>query len=239
MSNWNGLDFFIFLIFFLNTILGMSRGASKEIISMMCLSAALIFTIRFTVPIAVWLNSSPLVVDVIQSQFVQNFMRSIGAGPVTEELLGGISYSLSLVICFAGIFSVTEAALNFSGFVEMFTFPWAVWSRQVGAALGCTRGYVITLFFISVLVHTMGSGNNMMSGSWFVRLFQNTVMKLDSLVAGQQVDQYQQLYEDKNLFRPQDIYRIVPPPSPQGDMAAPPSPQQETATSPSAAPSPL
>jgi len=227
MSNWNGLDFFIFLIFFLNTILGMSRGASKEIISMMCLSVALIFTIRFTVPLTAWLGTSPLIGDVIRAPMVSNFMNSIGAPPVTESLLARISYAMSLLICFAGVFCVTEAALTFSGFVEMFTFPWAVWSRKVGAALGCTRGYVLTLIFLTVLVQVLGSES--ISGSWFGNLFQNSVNKMNLLIAGQQVEQYQQIYEDRNLYNTGDIYRVVPPNSGSSDTT---SSSQDTVTTP-------
>ena len=216
MSQWNGLDFFIFLIFFLNTMLGMSRGASKEIISMMCMSAALIFTIRFTVPLAAWLNSSPIAADVVSNRYLQNFMHSIGLPNISMDNLIGLNYSLSLMICFAGVFCATEATLTFTGFVENFSFPWAVWSRKVGAALGCTRGYVLVLILLSILIRTFGIG--VLAGSWFGGVFQSSVIRMDSLVSGQQVDQYQQIYQDRNLYNSQDVIRTVPTPTVPASM---------------------
>src|SRR3990167_1645354 len=100
MDTWNGLDFFIFLIFASSTILGMVRGATREIISMMCLSVALIFSIKFTIPLAVFFNRSPLINNVVDNPFMQNFMQAIDAGPLTPELLAQIFYSISLLICF-------------------------------------------------------------------------------------------------------------------------------------------
>src|SRR5947207_726926 len=121
MGNWNGLDFFIFLIFFVNTMYGMSRGATKEIISLMCLSVALIFTIRFTIPLTHFINSSPSINNVLTAAPIQNFMAAIGADPLNADFLSQLSYGLSVLICFVGVFSVAEAVLV-SSFSEMFTF---------------------------------------------------------------------------------------------------------------------
>ncbi len=216
MSSWNGLDFFIFLIFLLNTILGMSRGATKEIISMMCLSAALIFTIRFTVPLTHFFDSSPLIQDVIDSSFIRNFMRAIGAAPLTADLLHEISWSLSVLVCFVGVFSVLDAVLV-SSFAEVFSFPYAVWNRKVGAALGCIRGYVINLVIIMILtlhIYKGGEGvpgSSLLYGSYFIGLFQGAAMKLDGLINRQDVANYQKVFEDKNLYNVKDITGVVSP----------------------------
>jgi len=215
MNNWNGLDFFIFLIFVANTILGMARGATKEIVSMMCLSVALIFTIKFTIPLAAFFNSSPLINDVVDSTFTQNFMAAINAGPLTANLLTELFYSISLLICFVGAFSTCEAALFFTGFVEVFSFPYATLNRKVGAALGCTRGYIITLVFLSILtLHIFKNDNNLLSNnfftnSFFVNLFQSTTKKLDDLISQQQPEKYNELYKNKNLYNEKDIYKII------------------------------
>src|SRR5579862_3207090 len=119
MNSWNGLDFIIFLIFAANFILGMSRGTTREIISMMCLCAALIITIRFTVPLAAFFNKSPLMVDVVSSAFVQRFMEAIGAGPLTEDLLRQTFYSISILVCFVGTFSLCEAGLARTNLTEV------------------------------------------------------------------------------------------------------------------------
>lgn len=214
MSHWNGLDFFIFLIFFLNTVLGMSRGATKEIISMMCLSAALIFTIRFTVPLTAFFDRSPLTQDVLSSQFIQNFMASIGADPLTGNFLHEIAFSLSVLVCFVGVFSITEAVL-ISSFAEVFSFPYAIWNRKVGAALGAIRGYVLSVMLIMLLVfHVFKTDNaemraQLISGSYFVNLFQNAAMTMDSLIGGQDVEHYHDIFKDKNLYNEKDVMSVV------------------------------
>lgn len=206
MSNWNGFDFFIFLILVINTILGMSRGATKEIISMMCLSAALIFTIEFTVPLAQFLNSSSIAHNVVDNQFIQNFMNAIGAGALTDNMLSQLMYSISLLICFVGVFSVCEAGLSVTGFTEVFSFPYATLNRKVGGALGFTRGYIISLIVLCVLTLHIYSGNNFVTGSFFAQMFQAGTQKLDSFISGQQVSNYQELYKnqpynEKNLYQ--------------------------------------
>ncbi len=206
MNNWNGLDFFIFLIFFLNTILGISRGAAKEVIALMCLSVALIITITFTIPLTDFCNSSPLIQDVISSAIVQNFMHTIGAGPLTEKMIQNMNYALSLLICFVGVYSVGLGMLSFTGFVEVFSWPLATLNRQIGAALGCTRGYVFTLVFIIMLQHIF---INTHLNSFFVNLFQGSAEKLQSFIDRQQPDQYQKIYEDRNLYNEKDVYHTI------------------------------
>lgn len=216
MNNWNGLDFFIFMIFAINTLLGMSRGASKEIISIMCLSLALIFTIKFSVPLANFFNSSPLVYDVVANRNAQYFMSATNAGALSVNGLHEVFYSISLLICFVGAFSAGEAALAYSGFREMFSFPYAAISRKVGAALGCLRGYCIALVVICVLaLHVFKNdwSNQWIAGSYFVQLFQSAASKLDSLISAQRPENYQEVYRDKNLYNDSQIYQMLRAPA--------------------------
>lgn len=222
MNSWNGLDFFIFLILVLNTVLGMARGATKEIISLMCLSAALIFSVKFTVPLTKFFNNSPIVVDVIDSKVMQNFMEAINAGPLTADLLHEIMYCISLLICFVGTFSICEAGLSITGFLEVFSFPYSTLNRKVGATLGFTRGYIISLIFLSILLHLYkvdNIGKAFISGSFFANLFQTQVEKLDSLISSQQPESYHQLYENQP-YGVKDIYQQLK--KPEG-----PLPQQQ------------
>ena len=226
MSGWNGVDFLFFLIFAVNTLLGMSRGATKEIISMMCLCVALIFTIKFTVPLSNFLNSSPSIVKVVESPIIQNFMLAIGAGPLTVELLHQIFYSISLLICFVSIFSICEGALTMSGFVEMYPFPYAAFNRKVGGTLGFTRGYVINLIFICIFtLHLFsGSRDSMFSNSFFVKLFHGSAVRLDSIISGQNPDQYQKIFEGKNLYNEEQLLKVMGAPS--ESVAPTPAPAQ-------------
>jgi len=227
MNNWNGLDFFIFLILTINTVLGMARGATRELISLMCLSAALIISIKFTIPLANFFNSSSLINDVVTSKIMQNFMFAINAGPMTSALLNQINYSLSLLVCFVGTFSVCEAGLGVTGFLEVFSFPFAAINRQVGGTLGFTRGYIICLIFLSIFGLHLNIGGSFFSGSFFANLFQSQAQKLDGFISSQKPENYNQLYQNqpynaeslyKNLSKPQEP---IPPRQPQQ-----PSPQQ-------------
>lgn len=234
MSGWNGLDFIIFLIFAANFILGMSRGASREIISMMCLSAALIITIKFTVPLAAFFNRSPLMVDVVSSPFIQRFMSAIGAGPLTEDLLKETFYSISMLICFVGTFSICEAGLARTNLTESLSFASMALSRKIGGALGCTRGYVITLFVLAIIsLHIFKSGNNvgdgMIGNSFFAKLFQSQTVQLDKLITGQNPDYYNQIL-NQNTFGPDQITKILQPKEtqvPPGQMQQLQQPNQQ------------
>ncbi len=214
MNNWNSLDFIILLIFASNTILGMTRGATKEIVSAMCLSIALIFAIKFTVPLANFFNSSPLINDVVDNQLTKNFMLAIGAGPLTSSLLQQIFYSISMLIAFGGAFSVCEAMLTFTGFNEVFSFPYATLNRKVGGALGFGRGYIFNLLFIAILAfHLLRNGdvvnNNIVTGSFFVHVLGSSAQTLDSLISKQQPDSYRQILEQKPAYTVEDLYKTI------------------------------
>jgi hypothetical protein len=248
MDNWNGLDFLIFLIFTVNVIHGMVRGATKEIISMMCLSAALIVAIKFTVPLANFFNGSPLITDVVDSKVLQNFMLAIGAGPLTSDLLKQTFYCISMLICFVGAFSICEAGLSRPGFVEVFSFPYATLNRKVGAALGCTRGFIfvlLLLLIVSLLFKGGPIGGNLYSGSYFARLFQGSTKKLDELIIGQQPERYQEIFKEKGLYDEKQIMKQLGTdvnPFPPGTTPAPGTavpvnnPPANSGTAPSTAP---
>jgi len=214
MSAWNGLDFLIFLIFFANMVLGMNRGATKEIVSLMCLSVALIFTIKFTIPMQNIIMSSPLLQDVLTSETIQNFMGAIGADPLTADYVRELAFTLSVLIWFTGAFCISEA-MSVSGFVETFSFPWAVWNRKVGGAIGCTRGFVFVVILIMLCVgHVFKDSRHvgsLFSGSYFVRLFTPASQRLDELIQGQEIEQYNEIYEYRNLYTPSDIEKTLGP----------------------------
>lgn len=215
MNSWNGLDFLLFLIFVFNTLLGMARGATKEIISTICVITGLIFTIKFTVPLANFLNGSPLIQNVVNTPIMQNFMNSIGAGQLTVNLLNQIAYSISILICFVGVYSICEAVLHSTGIIEAFKFPFAVMDRKLGAALGCARGYIFVLIFLVILAQHLLQGNNskaandIISGSFFANLLQNQVIGLDNLITQQNPANYKKAYEGVNLYNANSVYQSI------------------------------
>lgn len=210
MSNWGGLDFFIFLILLLNTLLGMGRGANKEIISMLCLCAALIFAIKFTIPLSNFINSSPLITDVISSSFAKGFMGAIGMPPLTADMLFHVGYSISLLICFVGVFSICEAGLAYTNAVEMVSFPYAAANRSLGGSLGFVRGFVIVLIFIVIIQHLF-VGN--LSNSYFMNLFGGSAQKLDSLITAQAPERYKEILQDKNLYNAEKLLQELKNPT--------------------------
>lgn len=213
MNNWNGLDFFIFIILVLNTVIGMRRGATKEMVSLLCLSAALIVTIKFTVPLSNFFATSPIINDFVNSPITQNFMTAIGAGPLTVDLVNQIMYSISLLIWFVGVFSLCDGALSMAGFHETFSFPFAMLNRKVGGALGLTRGYVIVLIFLSILAfHIYRAGNigaDFLSGSFFANLFASQARELDELISSQRPENYQKVYQHQP-YNEKEFYQNFP-----------------------------
>lgn len=212
MANWNGFDFFILLIFAANLFLGMSRGATKEIIYMMCLSLALIFTIKFTVPLARFLNSSPLMIDVISSSFVKRFISALGAPALTMDLLREIAYSISMLVCFFVPYSIAAGAVAMGGFVEYFPFPYAALNRKIGGVLGFTRGYIYSVMLIVILTlhifsNTGGAGSTIYQNSYFVNLFKGSAKTFDSIIASQNPDAYREMFKGKNLYSPAEIIK--------------------------------
>jgi uncharacterized membrane protein required for colicin V production len=234
MSGWNGLDFLIFIILVLNTVVGMNRGGTREAISLMCLSVALIFTIKFTVPLAVFLNKSPLIEDVVNNTMMQNFMTAIDAGAITQELLYQVGYSLSLLVCFVGSFSICEAGLSMTGFLESYGFAYAMVNRKFGAALGLTRGYIISLVILSILSLHLNPGfdSKFISGSYFAGLFSSQTQMFDKLISSQNVDEYHQLYKQQNI-KTDEIYKALSKPEEPAPTTTQPA-GQSTTTNPSA-----
>lgn len=196
----------------------MSRAATKEIISMASLSAALICAIKFTMPLALFFNRSPLLIDVVSDKHIQNFMLSLGLNPLGEESLQEIFYSISLLVCFVGTFSICEGVLGIFGIVEMYPFPYAMLNRKLGAVLGGVRGYVISLILISICVlHIFkNSDNSIFTSSFFVKKFYSSAKKFDSIISGQQPEQYKDIFEDKNLYDPVKAIQDISQPALKG-----------------------
>jgi hypothetical protein len=198
MNNWNGLDFFIFLILALNAIQGMSRGTAKEILSMMCLSIALIFSIKFTLPLTNFINSSPLAHGVLSTPMIQRFMHAIGAGSLTLQLLHQIMYSISLLVCFVGIFCVLEATLTSSNVSQSMPLHEVLINRKVSSAIGLTRGYIINLIFLSIFtLHISGADNKFVRDSFFAKLFHTQTVKLDRIIRNQKPEDYKEIYKNQ------------------------------------------
>ena len=151
-----------------------------------------------------------MITDVLTAPTIQNGARALGAKSLTGGMLLQLSYCISLLICFVGTFSVCEAMLSYSGISESYSFPYAALNRKLGAALGATRGYVISLIFLSVLQHLLI--NDPIRNSYFVNLFQTPLHKLDSLIMQQDVNKYKELYKGKDLYKATDVINTVYPP---------------------------
>ena len=216
MNDWNGFDFLVFLIFAVNTIVGMSRGATREVISMLCLSVALIFTIKFTLPLANFLNSSPVAADFVDNPVTIRFIAAVGVEAITLELMREVTFGISLLLCFAGAFCICEAALTTRGFTEMMTFPYATLNKKVGAALGCTRGFIINVVMVNILVLHIFSGNgnaalrnSIVGNSYFVKLLLPSAIKLDGFISNQTPESYKEMFDDKAIYNEESVLKTL------------------------------
>lgn len=173
----------------------------------------------------------------VDNQWTRNFMTAIGAGPLTVGLLHQIFYSIALLICFVGAYSICEAGMAKTGFVTSFTFPFAAWNSKVGGMLGFVRGYVINLILLLILMlHIFGPGTpaiiteNMITTSYFAKLYRNAAIKLDSIITGQNPDKYREIFQDRNLYSPEMLEKQLNPeipfPPPPNNQVQPNNPVQ-------------
>jgi len=205
MNSWNGVDFFIFLIFLMNTLLGMARGGLKEFISSFSLIAALVVTIRFTIPITEFMNGSPMIEEGLTSQFVQNFMHAINMPPLTEAMVLQMNYCLAMMILFVLTYSLCDAALAFGSPTEAFGLSVTIVNRKLGIALGAVRGFVISLLFVIIFIH-LYEGN---VTSVVVNSLRGPAEKLDNLIRARTPEQYQQILQDEKLYHPENVLSVL------------------------------
>lgn len=182
----------------------MARGGLKEIISALSLCAALVITIEFTMPLFKFINTSPLINDVITSNFFQNFMKSIEMPPLTEDMIIRLNYCLSLLLCFVGAFSICEAVLSYSSLIEAFGLPATLANRKLGGALGVVRGFVLVLIFIIVLDKIY---HDDVPASKFVNLLQGSATKMNDIVISGAPQRYLEILQDKNLYNQENVMK--------------------------------
>jgi membrane protein required for colicin V production len=176
MADFTWFDYILFLIFFLNTILGFARGVSKEIISFLSLVIALFIAVKFTTPIANVLTTSQGAEDVLA--VFTKYLSYNGSGS-----LNSLAFGLSFLILFLGIFFTGEAAIFYAN-IELFLFPFSVIGRLLGAALGFVRGYVLDVVLLLILQLTSFPMNNAWEQSYFVPRLMPQVTKLAGLIVG-------------------------------------------------------
>lgn len=226
MNDWNGLDFIIFLIFAVNTLLGLSEGASRKLISLLCVSVGLIFVIKFTVPLANLLNSSPIIGSFLDNRLTINFMHVIGAGTLTFELLRQILFSISILVCFSFALCACEAVLSARSFVELVSFPYSTMNRKIAAGLGCTRGFVFNVILVNILVlHLFNTNMNqeiksdVIDNSYFVKLLLPSANKLEALIYSQKPARFNEVYHDKNVYSAKNVLETLKEKEMKRDLA--------------------
>src|SRR3990167_5439569 len=145
MADFTWLDYLIFGVFFLNIILGLARGLLREIIGILSLIVALLVSIKFTLPITEFLNSSDGFKSVISA--FTSFTDFNVMGPLSY-----ISLGVSFLILFVGTYSIGEAVNYYAPAFGVLMFPrMAFIDRILAASLGYIRGYVFSLVLILVV----------------------------------------------------------------------------------------
>jgi hypothetical protein len=158
--------------------------------------------IKFTMPVAEYINKSPLIIDVVTSQFVMNFMKAINMPPLTDAVLFSFNFCLSLLICFVGTFSVCEATLSYSSAMEAFGMSTTIINRKSGAAFGATRGFVLVLIFI-VILQRLFVGEP--PASRFIDLLGPSATKMKDIIVSGAPQRYIEILQDKNLYNQDQI----------------------------------
>ena len=142
MGTFTLVDYIFLAFFFFSTLLGLSRGFFKELISLVSILFALIITIKFTGPVANWLNASNGAQDVVLA--VSTFFGVHVGTQLTLFTIG-----LTVLVLFVGVYSVGEA-MNAYGLFEMLVGPGVIslTYRILGGIIGFVRGYIFNLILI-------------------------------------------------------------------------------------------
>ena len=133
---------------------------------------------------------------------MQNFVTSIGLGPLTQEGIFSFGYGVSLLICFMGIFSIGEATLAYTNAMNLFTFPYMAVDRKVGAAMGAVRGFVFATIFV---LFCLTFNNPFSANSYFISVLTPSASRLNTLIIQQTPERYQEVLKDKNIFNAKAI----------------------------------
>lgn len=161
MAEYTWFDYIIFGIFFLTTILGLARGLFREVISLVVLAVAFIVTIKFTAPVADFLNNSQGAQDVISV-----ISKTIGTDWSTP--LSSVTLALTLLVLFVGCLSVGEAVNYFAALNTYMTPSISFMYRILGGAIGMIRGYGFNIVLVLLMQITPLTQEAAWTQSYFV-----------------------------------------------------------------------
>lgn len=176
MVDYTWFDFVIIGIFLASILLGLARGFIKEIISVVALALAFLVAIKFTQPLAQLLNGSQGSQDVLA--VITKFIGFNASVPLSE-----ITYVLSFLVIFIGVYSTGEA-INYYSSVYINVFPvLGLFERLLGAGLGFVRGYAFNIVLIFILQISPITASTAWTQSHFLAQLQPTAVWLQSQVA--------------------------------------------------------
>ena len=140
-------DVILFLIIFVNTILGFARGLFREAISLLCLIVAMVVAMKFTIPLSDFLSTSAGFNDVVF--VITKYTGYSGANGVLYLFGFGVSF----LLLFVGVYCIAEVVNHYISNVGAFIlFPMmAILDRLIAGLLGFIRGYVFALITILIV----------------------------------------------------------------------------------------
>lgn len=139
MQGFNWVDYIVLAILFFSTLVGLSRGVVKEVISIATWVAAFFVASVFATPVANYFSSSP------QAQSVISSAGSGASAPITWLAYGLSFIGLFIITMIAGaiINSVMSRAVEVSGI----SFA----NRLLGALFGMIRGFLLNIMMMFLL----------------------------------------------------------------------------------------
>lgn len=145
LSSFNWVDYIILGIFLASTLLGLTRGFVKEIISLIALIAAFVLAMMFANPLAAMLSHS----------------AANATGANAEPTVSYIALAVAYLIIFVGTILV-GGIVNLIFNIAIKSGGLGFGNRLLGAAFGFARGFIFNLVLI-FLVQLTSSGTE---GAW-------------------------------------------------------------------------
>lgn len=175
MSNFNGIDIAILVIFFLSILAGLMRGFVKEFISLITWIAAFVVSIMFAPNLAEKFTSN----ESMQS-LVTSAANNTGMNPVSSVSYAtvGISFlCIFISILIVGkLLSYLVTSVVDSGGISFF-------NRLLGGIFGVIRGFFIVLLIIFAMQFAPISSQPFWQESQLIPSFQPAVNWINKYIA--------------------------------------------------------
>lgn len=177
MENFNGIDYFILVIFGLSMFVGFTRGFLKEAISLASWVIAAIVASTYASPLAAMFTGA-------STQAAQSAFGSSAMGATAVQGLSVLSLVISFIVLFLGVLLIgSMIGYMFSTVATGSGF--GLLNRLMGVVFGGLRGYVVAVVIIFVLQLTPLGMQQAWAQSQLVQALQPSVQWFGNLASPQ------------------------------------------------------